>query len=523
MFSFTVYDLFEKNLPHGCNDSAICDKTRVLNYGELAENIDRAAAWLHSVGIERGDRIGIHLPKSAHEIVATFAAARIGAVFVNINYQWTFSQLGYIIRDCGIRALFTDTRRASQIADSILADEIEHILVHGESPDHKNMAEWDRLPTPNSLPSNPSIDRDLAALLYTSGSTGKPKGVMFSHKNIVLGARIVAKYLGNSSEDRILGLLPMSFDYGLNQVMSMFLVGGCVVLQYVSLPAEIIKTIREQRLTGAALVAPSWVQLVRYLEKVPVKFTELRYITNSGGKIPLRVLQAMSRVFPGVDIYLMYGLTEAFRSTFLHPALFNKKMGSIGKAIPNTEVFVVDPDKGICGPGEQGELIHRGELISLGYWNNAVATNEKIKINKYLLPIIGDEKVLHSGDIVQLDVDGDLWFIGRTDDMIKSSGFRLSPTEVEEILNKHNDICETVAFGVEDDELGQVVHVAVAGDGQNCLNIDNIKQFCILNMPKYMVPRKIYTLTKAMPRTATGKIDRKSVIAECHALNAITI
>jgi acyl-CoA ligase (AMP-forming) (exosortase A-associated) len=517
MFSFTVSDLFEKNLELNASRTALVLKDEVVTYGELNQRVNRAAAGLHSAGIVRGDRIGIHLPKSIDEIVATLAAARLGAVFVNINYQWVSHQLEYIVRDCQIRALFTDARRANQIAQSPLAGEIDAIIVRGQTPDHPRMISWDGLPDPGFVPPNPSIDADLAALLYTSGSTGSPKGVMFSHRNIVLGARSVAKYLNNTSEDRILSLLPFSFDYGLNQVMTMFLVGGTVVLQPVALPAEIAKTVVTAQVTGVALVAPSWVQLVRYLQEVPVKFPALRYITNSGGKIPLRTLEAMPAVFPGVDIYLMYGLTEAFRSTYLPPHLFAGKMGSIGRAIPNTEIFVVDPERGVCGPGGQGELIHRGGLISMGYWNNQAATDEKLKVNEHLRPLIGDEKVLHSGDTVRIDDDGFLWYVGREDAMIKCSGFRMSPTEIEDLLCTHPEVTEAVAFGEDSEELGQVVHAAVSSRQEAGLDLENLQRFCLENMPKYMVPRKLHHFPRVMPRTGNGKIDRQSVIGECRS------
>jgi acyl-CoA synthetase (AMP-forming)/AMP-acid ligase II len=362
---------------------------------------------------------------------------------------------------------------------------------------------------------DPAIDSDLAGLLYTSGSTGKPKGVMFSHRNIVLGARIVAKYLGNTPQDRVLSLLPLSFDYGLNQITTMFLVGGSVVLQPVSLPAEIVKTMAANDVTGVALVAPSWVQVVRYLEEAPTKFPKLRYVTNSGGKIPLGALEKMPDLLPGVEIFLMYGLTEAFRSTYLPPYLFKTKMGSIGRAIPNTEIFVVDPERGICGPGEQGELLHRGGLISGGYWNNPAATEEKIKVNKHLRPLIGDEKVVHSGDIVRMDEDGYLWFVSRMDTMIKCSGYRLSPTEVEEIVSGHERVMETVAFGVDDDDLGQVVHVAVGIETVDEFKVEDLHHFCVKKMPSYMVPKKIYAFSGNMPRTSSGKIDRPTVIKQC--------
>jgi acyl-CoA ligase (AMP-forming) (exosortase A-associated) len=515
MLTFTVYDLLAKNVPANANRPALIFGGATLTYGELAARVESTAAWLHAAGVARGDRVGIHLPKSFEEVIATFAIARIGAVFVNINYQWTTNQLEFIVKDAGIKVLFTDARRAKAISELPLARGLDAVVVRGAAPTAHNMTGWDSFAQiPCAVP-DPSIDADLAGLFYTSGSTGKPKGVMFTHRNILLGARIVAKYLNNTAADRVLSLLPLGFDYGFNQITTMFLVGGSVVLQPVSLPAEIVKTVATNQVTGVALVAPSWVQVVRYLEEAPAKFPALRYITNSGGKIPLSALQLMPGLFPGVEIFLMYGLTEAFRSTFLPPLLFQSKMGSIGRAIPNTEIFVVDPERGICGPGQQGELIHRGGLISRGYWNNPAATNEKIKVNKHLQSLIGDEKVVHSGDLVRLDDDGYLWFVSRMDSMIKCSGYRLSPTEVEEAVSGCDHVIETVAFGVDDEELGQVVHVAVAVEANGDFKVEDLHHFCVKNMPSYMVPKQIHVHPGNMPRTSNGKIDRQTVIQQC--------
>ncbi len=515
MFTFTISDLLNKNLAQNAERISVIFNTEEISYQELFDRVEKTAAWLHSIGISKGDRIGIHLPKSIEEIVATFAIARIGAVFVNINYQWSLHQLEYVVSNSQIRVLFTDSRRAKKIIGSDKNFKFEYIVVRGKLPEHPKTIAWDVLDAEDLTFPCPAIDVDLAALLYTSGSTGLPKGVMLTHANIVLGARSVAKYLGNSSQDRILSLPPLSFDYGLNQITSMFLVGGCVVLQATPLATEITKTVVDKAVTGVALVPPSWVQWVRYLEQQSISFPTLRYITNTGGKIPDSILKSMPKVFPDVDIYLMYGLTEAFRSTYLSPELFNSKLGAIGRAIPGSEVFVIDPDRGICGPGEQGELIHRGALISRGYWNDDEATDLKIKTNPHLSSLIGDEKVLHSGDIVRIDEDGYLWFVNRADSMIKSSGFRISPTEVEEIISRHEKVSEVIAFGVNDDELGQVVHIAVTSLSDGNSLEDDLQQFVTKIMPNYMIPRHIHILSDKMPSTASGKIDRPLVIKQC--------
>lgn len=314
----------------------------------------------------------------------------------------------------------------------------------------------------------------------------------------------------------MLSVLPFSFDYGLNQLLDMCLLGGTTVLQPVVMPSVIAKTLVEQQITGFAAVPTIWIQLVRYLEDVTTDLPALRLVTNSGGKVPDPILEAMPRVFPQARIFLMYGLTEAFRSTYLPPHLFQDKRGSMGRDIPNVETFVIKED-GVCGPGEQGELVHRGPLVSMGYWGRPDATNAKIRVCPQLQDRIGDEKVVYSGDIVRVDEDGFYWFVSRADTMIKSSGFRLSPTEVEETLYQSGFINEVVAFGVEDELRGQVVHVAVSSKGGAKLDDKALQDYCRKSMPHYMQPTRFHHWEGIMPRTASGKIDAKNVAAECRA------
>ena len=350
-------------------------------------------------------------------------------------------------------------------------------------------------------------------IIYTSGSTGTPKGVMLSHRNIVTGARCVARYLGLEEDDRLLSVLPYSFDYGLNQLTTMMLVGGTVIHQPVAMAAEVVKSICTHGVTGLAAVPPLWSQIVRLLDAQPALFPTLRRVTNSGGKVPPNVLQRMPKVLPGVKIFLMYGLTEAFRSTYLPPHKLREKPGSIGRAIPGVEVFVIKHGEGLAGPGEQGELVHRGPLVSMGYWGQPELTGQKIRFCPELEDLIGDEKVVYSGDTVQIDEDGDLWFVGRNDAMIKTSGFRLSPDEVEELAYRSGTVAECVAFGMADDELGQTVHLIVTPLPE----FDKVAflRHCRSVMPHYMLPRHIHIWPDAMPRTASGKLNRPDVISTC--------
>ncbi len=510
-----VFELLADNLDIRPDKQALVDADRTATYAEVAAEAGRIAGYLQARGIAPGDRVVVHLRKGIPEVVAMFAVSMAGAVVVNVNVQWTLEQLGYVAQDCGARLMIVGPRTARALATAPLPGAVERVLVAGAAPETDRFDAWEATRQDAPGAQVPRLDTELAMIIYTSGSTGRPKGVMLSHRNIVAGARSVARYLRLGEDDRLLGVLPYSFDAGLNQLTTMMLTGGTVVHQPVAMAAEIVRTIRDQAVTGVAAVPPLWSQIVRLLGESPAALPSLRRITNTGGKIPLNVLERMPALFPGVDIYLMYGLTEAFRSTYLAPERFGRKMGSIGRAIPGAEVHVVRPGAGIAGPGEQGELVHRGPLVSLGYWGQPELTRAKIRPCAELAPLIGDEPVVWSGDIVRIDADGDLWFVGRNDAMIKTSGFRLSPDEVEDLVCRSGTVGDAVAFGVEDDELGQVVHVALTpleGFAEASL-----LGHCRQAMPHYMVPRRFHLWAGAMPRTASGKLDRPEVVRACRA------
>ncbi len=511
----TVYNLLEGNLRQRADKTAIIAGDTKVTYGQLAGRAESLAAWLWENGVRGGDFVGVHLRKCVEEIVATFAVARIGAVFVNINSLWTIRQLQHVVDNCGIGVLFTDGVRAAAMAESGLLEKLDKVVVTQQAPDHDKIVSWADISTGPSVPSVGPVESDMAALVYTSGSTGNPKGVMHSHLNLAQGAKNIAEYLKNSSHDRVLGLLPMSSTYGLSQVTTTFFAGGTIVLQPVAIPDEIVKTVVAEEVTGMAAVPPLWIQLVRYLREAKTSMPSLRYITTSGCVLATPFLRALPEVFGGVEIYSMFGQTEGLRSTYLAPELFAEKPGSIGRAVPNVDVFVVDPEKGICGPGEQGELIHRGSMICQGYWKKPQATARIIRPCKHLEHMIGDEKVLHTGDTVRIDEDGCLWFVGRSDSMIKCSGHRISPDEVEEIVYDSGLVNGAVAFGVRDETLGQVVHVAVAPPHGDSFDVEKLLTFCRRNMPGYMVPRRIHQLAGQMPRTTSQKIDRCEVVRMC--------
>ncbi|PZQ47786.1 MAG: AMP-dependent synthetase [Rhodovulum sulfidophilum] len=508
--STTLYQLFADNLPERAEKVALIDPEARITYGALGAEVDRIAAYLKAWRLPPGERVIVHLRKGAGEVAAMLAIAKVGGVVVNVNTQWTAEQLAFVADDCGARVMIVEPRAAAGLARTGRPKSVARVLVHGKAPDLPGYDDWAALPPACPGEGRPRLDTELAMIIYTSGSTGLPKGVMLSHRNILAGARSVARYLRLGENDRLLGVLPYSFDYGLNQLTTMLLVGGAVVHQPVALATEIVATMAREKVTGVAAVPPLWSQITRLLVQQPRLFPALRRVTNSGGKIPLNILEGMRDVFAGADIYLMYGLTESFRSTFLAPERFATKMGAIGRAIPGAEVHVIRADGGLAGPGEQGELVHRGPLVSLGYWNRPEATAAKIRPCAALAALIGDEKVVWSGDTVRIDADGDIWFVSRADAMIKTSGFRLSPDEVEDLVCRSGLVGDAVAFGVEDEEFGQVVHVAVTPlEG---FEVAALLSHCRAVMPGYMVPRRIHVWPDAMPRTASGKLARPEVI-----------
>ena len=517
----SVYRLFADNLPLRASKVALidADSGRSATYGQLGEQVDLIADFLVAAGVSPGDRVIVHVRKGIFEVAAMLAASKIGAVVVNVNVQWTAEQLAYVAADCEAKASIIGREALRNLSSSPRS--VPRILVVGAEgvamPDGCEDASV--LARTGQAREQVVRDSDLAMIIYTSGSTGLPKGVMLSHANICIGADSVISYLGLGQDDRLLSVLPYSFDAGLNQLTTMLRTGGTVVHQPIPFPSELIRAVQIHAVTGFAGVPPLWSQVVRFLDDACSPLPSLRRITNPGGKIAPNILERMPAVFPGVAIYLMYGLTEAFRSTFLAPEKFARKMGSIGQAIPNAQVHVIKHGHGRAAPGEHGELVHAGPLVSLGYWRNPELTRQKIRPCPELADLLGDTPVVYSGDLVRVDEDGDLWFVGRMDDMIKTSGFRLSPTEVEDLVSRSGLATDVVAFGVEDDDLGQVVHVALTPLGD--FSEAALMAHCRRVMPHYMIPRRVHAWPGSMPRTSSGKLDRPHIVSRCRALASV--
>lgn len=518
--TYLIQDFIFESARRAPQAAALSYQGMSLSYGTLAKMVRAAAATLHALGIGRGERVAVYLEKCEEAVVGMFGAAHAGAVFVPVNPSLKPDQVAYILLDCNVRVLVTSSVRLSQLS-AVLSNcpDLRTILVTGmdsfvqEQPTEAiEVVSWasciNRF-TQDFTHNN--IDVDMAAILYTSGSTGRPKGVVLSHRNLVAGALSVSGYLNNTNEDRILCVLPLSFDYGLSQLNTAFAVGACAVLMNHLLVRDIIETIVQESITGLAAVPPLWIQLAQL--DWPMTIT-LRYITNSGGVMPRAVLDKLRAALPNTDVYLMYGLTEAFRSTFLPPDQLELRPDSIGRAIPNAEVMVLRPDGSICESGEAGELVHRGALVAMGYWNDAVRTAERFRplsARQSGLPV--PELAVWSGDTVRCDSEGYLYYVGRSDNMIKTSGYRVSPTEIEDVVYASGLVTETVAIGVAHPILGQaVVLLATAGQGIN-LNAAMLLTVCKAALPSYMMPVRVDIWHGTLPRNPNGKIDR-ALLAE---------
>jgi len=501
-----------------------------LSYGQLQQAISAFSSGLINLGLLRSERVGIYLEKRFETVVASFGTAAAGGIFVPLNPLLKPEQVGYILRDCNVRILITSPERLALLKETISAcQDLRHIVVLDSAaprPTNEKLSfcHWSDLLGMPPRVAHRVIDTDVASILYTSGSTGKPKGVVLSHRNMVAGAKSVASYLENHSGDTLLAALPLSFDAGFSQLTTAFHVGARVVLLNYLLPRDVLKVIEREKVTGLTAVPPLYIQLTQF--KWAETITEhLRYFANTGGRMPGKTLDALRRNLPKTKPYLMYGLTEAFRSTFLPPDEVDRRPDSIGKAIPNAEILVLREDGSPCAPHEPGELVHRGALVGMGYWNDPEKTAERYKplpthSRAHAAGLVLPEIAVFSGDTVRMDDEGFLYFIGRRDEMMKTSGYRVSPTEVEEILYATKLVGECVAFGVDHDTLGQAIQVIVTPPTGSEMDTAALLSECRVRMPAYMVPAGISVRIGPLPRNPNGKIDRKTLATEWTSENA---
>jgi acyl-CoA ligase (AMP-forming) (exosortase A-associated) len=512
---FLLHHMLRASTSRYPDKEALVHGDQRLTYAQVSARVAGLAASLRSAGLKRGERVGIYLDAGISQVVSIFGVSQAGGVFVPANTVLFPDQIAHIACDCGISALITTTSKLDSLLPAfgdvcslrflvIVSDESQQLKTALPVHDFEAMT---NAPAGHAF-QDWAIEKDLAAILYTSGSTGKPKGVMLSHANLLAGATIVSTYLRINNSDRILAVLPFSFDAGLNQLTTAFQQGSTLVLINFVFAKQIVDALVKERITGLAGVPTVW-SLLAQSNSTLHKNTPpaLRYITNTGGAMPQNVLATLRKALPDTKVVLMYGLTEAFRSTYLPPEELDRRPTSMGKAIPDTEILVLNERGQPCKPGEVGELVHRGPTVSMGYWGNREATDHVLKPNPLLPAELGDvEKVCYSGDMVKMDEDGFLYFVGRRDAMIKSSGIRVSPTEVEEVVFQSGRIRHAAAIGVPDEMSGQVVKIFVVPNDGDAVDTDAVLLFCEGKMPRHMVPKFIEVLEE-LPKTSSGKID----------------
>lgn len=508
-----LHHLIEDRARSHPDTPAVTFKLETLTYDELWTQVRSVAAGFGELGVAPEQRVAVFLDKRIETVAAIYGASAAGAAVVPVNPLLRPAQVGHILRDCNVRVLITSPERLALTRDELAScPTIEHVVLVGARIDeeavttHYRVHGWERLRgSEHAVPAPNVTELDVAAIIYTSGSTGRPKGVMLSHGNAI--ATSMQSYLGNTADDVILVALPLSFDAGFSQLTLAFAVGAHAILMNYLLPGDVPRLCAKHGVTGITCVAPLWIQIVEQKWPEDAK-ASLRYFASTGGRMPKPVLDRLREVFPSSKPFLMYGLTEGFRSTYLDPAEIDRRPNSIGKSVPSAEILVVRPDGSSCDPGEEGELVHRGgPHISLGYWNDPERTAERFR------PVPGrDERgrtpelAVWTGDRAITDDEGYIYFIGRRDEMIKTSGYRISPTEVEEVAYATGMVRDAVAFGVEDETLGQRVRLVVA-PAVTEFDTDALLEEMKSRLPLYMVPSSV-VVRDALPRNPNGKFDR---------------
>ncbi len=484
---------------------ALVLRGQTLSYDALRSRVGQMAAWLQSQVPESGARIASWAAKGELTCLLPLACARAGLVHVPINPLLKRLQAAHILHDCQAAMLISNKARIS----SLEQEDLEHkCQIMEEAEALQNASGHDPLPPSSADPG------DLAAILYTSGSTGQPKGVMLSHANMWLGAVSVADYLELESDDVVLGVLPLSFDYGQNQLLSAWYAGASVVPLDYLFPRDVAKACAKHGVTTLAAVPPLWVQLTEI--DWPAEATApLRRLTNSGGALTEELVAGLRAIFPQTKLFPMYGLTEAFRSTYLDPALAESHPTSMGRAIPFAEILVINDAGEVASPGEEGELVHCGPLVAQGYWQDAKRTAQRFR------PAPASSRyggvAVWSGDRVKRAENGLLYFVGRRDAMIKSAGNRISPQEIEDAARATGLVAEAVALGVPDARLGHAVHLVVRplgerGEAEAGLAQQLSKQLST-QLPNFMQPQVIHW-RDTLPLNPNGKLDRTAIAKE---------
>ncbi|MER8969799.1 acyl--CoA ligase [Mesorhizobium sp. M0808] len=504
--------LTAKAAAHPAKTALITEHKR-LCYEELDDLSSRLAAALFMNGVSRDDRVLIFMDNCWEAAVSIFAVLKAGATFSPINASTKAEKLAYIIADCDAAAILTQAKLMPVVAEACgssgktSSGKTGIFVASTVAADNQCPAGATSLADCLTLQAREidhrGVDVDLAMLIYTSGSTGRPKGVMMTHRNCDAAADSITTYLRNSPDDIILNVLPLAFDYGLYQLLMAVRLGATLVLEKsFAFPQAVFERIRQEGVTGLPLVPTMAAMILQMRDLAPGFLPSLRYISNTAAALPTAHIERLRFLFPGVRLYSMYGLTECKRCTYLPPEELDRRPGSVGIAIPNTEAFIVDDHGQRVPPGIAGELVIRGPHVMQGYWRNEAATEQTLRPGPNPW-----EKVLYTGDLFRADEDGFLYFVGRKDDIIKSRGEKVAPKEVEAVLHAHPGIAEAVVFGVPDPVLGHAIGACVVRSDP-ALGEKDVVRHCARHLEDFMVP-KIVEFRRELPKTDTGKVSRR--------------
>lgn len=511
-----VEEFLEQSANHFPDKVALITDKQRLTYRQIEERTNRLAQTLISEGVNRGDRVAVYLENSAEAVLSIFSILKAGAVFVVINPTTKTEKLIHILNSCRVTALVTGSNKGAIIDEAWpQVPSLNVLFVEGsfEIPQaSRRILQLDRILSEGECsepPAKKCIDIDLAALIYTSGSTGKPKGVMLTHLNIISAAASITTYLENRTDDIILSALPLAFDYGLYQVLMAFKIGGTLVLERsFTYPFAVIDKLIREKVTGFPIV-PTMAAILLQMDLAKYNFSSLRYITNTAAALPAEHVCRLRNVFPHTRLYSMYGLTECKRVSYLPPEQLDFRPGSVGKGMPNEEVYIVDEEGRRVAPGLVGELVVRGSHVMRGYWELPEETCRMLRSG----PLPG-ENVLYTGDLFKMDDEGYLYFVGRRDDIIKTAGEKVSPKEVEDVLCKLAGVAEAAVIGVPDNILGQsILGVIVLKEGAR-LDERNVLLHCKANLEDFMLPKNIVIRKERLPKSSNGKIDKRELSAE---------
>lgn len=509
-----LHEYMQRSAAKHPEKTALVFKKQRFMWGEVHAQAGRIANAMKGLGLQRGDRVVLYLDNSPELAIGIFAALAADGIFVVVNAQTKPDKLAYVLNDCRARVVITDRVLEQYYVPAFeAAKHLEHALVvdlKDGATKVGNVACHDFASKVTAAsPEWPEVKRiptDLSAIIYTSGSTGDPKGVMLTHHNMVSAAESITTYLENKEDDIVLGVLPLSFDYGLYQWLMVNQFGGTLVLeQSFNYPAAVLKVIEQEKVTGLPVV-PTIASILRQWEEKGQRLPNIRYVTNTAAALSLTHIETLKRLCPNARLFSMYGLTECKRVCYLHPSLLDKKPLSVGVPMPNMEVFVLRPDGTVCDPDEEGELVVRGPHVMKGYWEKPEITAEWLKPS----PQIPNEMWLHTGDRFKRDADGHLYFVGRKDDIIKTRGEKVAPKEVENAIYAMPGVQDAAVVGQKDDVLGQAIRAFVVLTEGTKYESRDVVMHCASKLEAFMVPKYV-TFVSSVPKTPSGKITKKNI------------